>query len=297
MTRVLVLGAAGMLGHKVLQRLGAGIEAAGAVRKEDPQIEELASLTGATIHAGMDATNFSTVARVMAVASPDVIVNCVGVIKQREGRTQREEMVRVNALFPHELAHACQASGARLIHLSTDCVFSGKRGMYGEADDADPVDAYGMSKLLGEPLADDALTIRTSMIGRELRGFHSLLEWFLRQRGEVRGFVHAIFSGLTNIALADEISRIIRDLPELRGLHHVAAEPIAKYDLLHRLADAYGMDVHVNADDGPRCDRSLSAARYRELTGFTPPSWDQMIREMAADPTPYADLQGLAQLS
>jgi dTDP-4-dehydrorhamnose reductase len=294
MTRVLVLGAAGMLGHKIVQRLRPLLEVTGAVRARDAQTAAFEALTGASILGGLDATIMQTVTRTIETARPDVIVNCVGVVKQREGKTQREELVRVNALFPHELAKACMSSGVRLIHLSTDCVFSGSRGAYAEGDPADPVDSYGMSKLLGEPSGSRVLTLRTSMIGRELRGFHSLVEWFLRQRGEAPGFVNAIFSGLTNIALADEIGRIIQQCPSLEGLYHVSADPINKHELLRRLDAAFGSGLRVVPSDAVSCDRSLVSARYERATGFVAPEWDTMIMQMANDPTPYSQLQALA---
>lgn len=294
MTRVLVLGATGMLGHKVLQRLGSRFEMVGAARAVDAQTEALAALTGATIIGGLDPTSQDGVAALLRKVAPDAVVNCVGVIKQREGSTEREDMIRINALFPHELARATDAMGARLIHLSTDCVFSGARGNYSEADRPDPVDAYGASKFLGEPSGSKVLTLRTSMIGRELRGHHSLLDWFLQQTGpEVRGFVNAIFSGLTSSALADEVGRVIGELPALAGLYHVSVDPISKYDLLRRIGAAYGRSVRVVPDERLRCDRSLDSTAYRALTGFSPPAWDSMIQDLAADRTPYTPLAAL----
>lgn len=284
-----------MLGHKVVERLATRFEVTGAVRRVDRQIEAFAEMAGARYIGGLDAANPTAAEVLVAESTADVIVNCVGVIKQREATTQREEMVRVNALFPHVLARACATRGTRLIHLSTDCVFSGARGMYSESDRADPIDFYGLSKLLGEPEGPAVLTIRTSMIGRELRGRHSLLEWFLRQKGpQVRGYVNAIFSGLTNIALADEIGRIIVERPSLHGLYHVSAAPIAKYELLTELKSAFAIPVDIVPDEGPKCDRSLQSTPYQEISGFTAPSWSLMVRDLVTDATPYAELQQLA---
>lgn len=294
--RVLVLGATGMLGHKVMQQLAPRLTVVGAVRRRDGQTRAIEKLSGARVIDGLDATRPESLVPILDHALPQVVVNCVGIIKQREGQSDSEDMVRVNALFPHLVERECVARGVRLIHLSTDCVFSGDRGGYEESDRPDPVDVYGQSKLLGEVAGPNVLTVRTSMIGRELRGGHSLLEWFLRQPGpDVRGFTRAIFSGLTNIALAREIGRIITDVPGACGLYHVSAAPIAKHSLLEKLASAFARPIRVIPDAAFHCDRSLVSTKYQDATGFIPPDWDAMIGDLAADPTPYAELQRLAE--
>jgi dTDP-4-dehydrorhamnose reductase len=196
-------------------------------------------------------------------------------------------MVAVNALFPHLLARAAGATGTRLIHLSTDCVFSGRKGNYAEEDVPDAQDLYGRSKLVGEVTGAQCLTIRTSMIGREVQGRLALVEWFLSAESPVRGFRHATFSGLTTIRLADLIGTVIEEFPSLRGVYQVAAQPIDKHSLLHLIRDAYGRNVDITPDDQVRIDRSLDGRRFREETGITAPPWPAMITEMANDATPY----------
>ena len=183
-------------------------------------------------------------------------------------------------------------TGARVIHLSTDCVFSGRKGHYSETDSPDGEDLYGRTKLLGEVAVEGCLTIRTSMIGRELAGQHGLLEWFLsNDGGHVRGFRRAVFSGFTTNVLSELICDVIAEHRSLSGMWHVAAEPINKFDLLHLIRDAYGLSVDIEPDDSMVCDRSLDGSRFRAATGFVAPSWDAMIGSMAADGTPYADLR------
>ena len=216
------------------------------------------------------------------------MINAVGVIKQRAEAQDAVASIRVNALLPHELAAACASAGARLIHLSTDCVFSGIKGGQRESDAPDPPDLYGRSKWLGEPDAPHVLTLRTSMVGRELETRFGLVEWFLAQRGgSATGYRRAIFSGLTTIALARLIGELIEKHADLAGLWHVAAEPISKYELLKLLNSAYGSPVTLTPDDGFLCDRSLDGSRFRARTGFTAPSWPDMIAALHADPTPY----------
>jgi dTDP-4-dehydrorhamnose reductase len=271
-----------MLGHKLYQRLPADMRVVGAARTVTDRLSALAR-PGGRIIPGLEASNFETAERILEEVRPDVVINCVGVIKQRDCGADAISSITANSLFPHQLAAESRAVGARLIHISTDCVFSGARGSYAESDPPDPVDLYGHTKLVGEVDEPEVLTIRTSMIGRELAGHHSLVEWFLRQRGIVRGYTKAVFSGLTTLALADEIARLIGDYPRLDGLYHVSADPITKHDLLLMLRDAFKIDCEIVADDSVRIDRSLNGVRYRDATGFVAVSWATMIAALASD--------------
>jgi dTDP-4-dehydrorhamnose reductase len=209
-------------------------------------------------------------------------------VKQVAAATDPVASLTVNALFPHRVAAACQATGARLIQISTDCVFSGRKGGYTEADTPDAEDLYGRSKLLGEVSGPRCLTLRTSIIGRELSRESGLLEWFMaKQRGRVRGYTNAIFSGFTTQALGEILAWVIGDQQTLAGLYHVASEPISKYSLLTKISKAFGLEVEIEPYAEYRCDRSLDASRFRTATGWQPPSWDAMIEGLAADPTPY----------
>ncbi len=194
----------------------------------------------------------------------------------------------MNALFPHRVALACEAAGARMIHISTDCVFSGNKGGYTEADTPDPDDLYGRSKLLGEVTGQGCLTLRTSMIGREFTRQSGLLEWILSNgNGRVRGYTNAIFSGFTTRALGGALARILEDRPDLTGLYHVASEPISKYTLLNKIVAAFELRTVVEPYAEFRCDRSLDDTRFRLAIDWQPPSWDEMIAGLASDPTPY----------
>jgi dTDP-4-dehydrorhamnose reductase len=244
---------------------------------------------------GVRAEEPRTIARALDETRPDAVVNCIGIVKQAVD--DPEPAIRINALFPHRLAAACRERGARLIHVSTDCVFSGEKGGYVESDLPDPVDTYGRSKLLGEPATPGALTIRTSMIGRELATSHGLLEWFLAQSGgSVRGFRRAVFSGPTTPVLSRAIADVIERHSELDGLYHLSAEPISKHDLLVKLRDAFALDVEIEPDDSVVIDRSLDSSRFREAAGWQPPTWLEMVAELAASADDYTHLrQGLAR--
>jgi dTDP-4-dehydrorhamnose reductase len=289
--RVLVLGAAGMLGHKVVQHLAAtGHDVWGTVRQEWEALPPAARrlLPRARTVTGLDVQEFAHLASTVERLDPAVVVNCVGIVKQRAAAHDAIASITINALLPHRLAALLHARGSRLIHFSTDCVFDGVRGDYSEGDVTNATDLYGRTKALGEVTSPRALTIRTSMIGRELTVHQSLLDWFLAQNhGTVRGFTRAIYAGVTTPYLADVVRRLIAERPELQGLYQVAAAPISKHDLLVLLRDAYGLDVTIVPDDTFVCDRSMRGDRFERETGYRCPDWPTLCRTLAQDPTPY----------
>lgn len=290
--KILVLGASGMLGHKLTQRLAANHSVSAAVRDPSTLPADHPAFAHAAVHACPDARADTDIARVIDAAAPDVVINAVGMVKQRDEAAVPETAVAINALIPHRLARLAEAAGARLIHVSTDCVFKGDRGGYTEDDTPDAEDLYGRSKLLGEVDRAPHLTIRTSIVGRELRGHLGLFEWFISQAaptgpGKTRGFTKAIYSGLTTAALADLIERVLADPEPISGLWHASSDPIDKHTLLSILSDRMSLGIDIEPFDGFRIDRSMGSKRLRERLGWTPPSWDAMISELAADPTPY----------
>ena len=293
---MLVLGASGMLGHKLAQiAVAEGFEVIGTIRGGDagrlrPVIPaEAKILTGV----GLDAPGSFRGA--LTAARPDLVVNCIGAVKQLATGRDPVEAIRINSLFPHQLAALCSECEARLIQISTDCVFSGERGGYREEDAPDASDVYGRSKLLGEVTEPPALTLRTSFIGRELAGSSGLVEWLISERGgTVRGFGHAIFSGLSSIELARAICAAGAE-QRLTGLYHLGADPIDKHSLLVALRDALGLDVEIDRDESVRIDRSLDSSRLRAEIDWLPPGWPEMIAVLAGDPTPYPSLGARAQ--
>ncbi|WP_326553288.1 dTDP-4-dehydrorhamnose reductase family protein [Micromonospora sp. NBC_01813] len=282
--RVVVLGATGMLGHALLRELGSDplLDVHGLARVIGDRAHLYPADLLARITPDVDATDFGQVRQILHDLRPDVVINCVGVIKQRPDVQDAVPTVTLNALLPHVLAETCARIGGRLIHVSTDCVFSGRRGGYVETDLPDPADLYGRSKLLGEVATGTALTLRTSIIGHELTTNRSLVDWFLSQRGRVRGFTRAIYSGVTTVEFARLLRTVVLPNGQLTGLHHVAAEPISKYDLLQLVAEVYGWPGEVVPDDEFFCDRSMRADPIAQLTGYRPPSWPDMIRAMHA---------------
>ncbi len=290
--RVLILGGGGMLGHKLWQVFANRFDTYVTVRQAFNQYARYELFEPSHVIGHVSVQDFDSVVRVVAAVRPSVVVNCIGIVKQDAASKDPLLSISVNALFPHRLAHLCQAAGVRLIQMSTDCVFSGRKGNYREEDVPDAEDLYGRTKLLGEVSGTNCLTLRTSIIGRELAGSHSLIEWFLSQEGEtIRGYRRAIFSGFTTNAFAEIIARITTEHQSLHGVWHVASEPINKFELLSLIKQVYNLNIQIEADEAFVCDRSLNADRFRQATDFISPSWPEMIRQMHQDKTPYTKLR------
>ena len=291
---VLILGGAGMLGHKLLQRLSEHFPDVWCTVRCGA--EETAALAPGLLNSdrvihNVNAADFAALESVLGRHRPRLVVNCVGVIKQRSQAKAAVPSIEINALLPHKLAEICARWQGRLIHFSTDCVFSGLRGSYTETDCSDAQDLYGKTKYLGEvSAAENALTLRTSIIGRELTQFQSLLEWFLAQDGRtVRGYTRALYSGVTTNCLADILTMLIQNFPNLAGLYQVSSETISKYDLLCLLREAYGLEVEVVPDEDFFCDRSMSGKKFEQATGYRAPAWSKLVEQLASDETPYME--------
>jgi dTDP-4-dehydrorhamnose reductase len=280
--RILIIGGDGMLGHQCLRSWRMAHEVAVTLRKDYDAYEAFGMFDRRCSYAGVDVRSMDRLAEVFAAFRPEAVLNAVGIVKQRVEASAAIPSIELNSLLPHRLAVLCRTAGARLVHLSTDCVFSGHSGCYSEAESADADDLYGRSKYLGEVGEPGCITLRTSIIGRELSRKNGLLEWFLAQRGgTVRGFRRAIFSGFTTLEMARIIETLLVSHPTASGVYHVSAEPIAKFDLLTRVNTALRLGVTVVPDDDFCCDRSLDSTRFRREFDYVPPSWDAMIAELA----------------
>lgn len=281
--RILVLGASGMIGSTVLRVLSEKTdwEVFGSVRDENVKRFFSASI-GERLRAGVDVEHQDSLVRILDQIRPNVVVNCAGLTKHKPGAEDPLVSIPINTLMPHCLAGLCKLVGARLIHISTDCVFSGEKGGYVEDDFADARDVYGKSKALGEVHYPHTITLRTSTIGHELQSKYGLLDWFLSQEGRCKGYTRAIFSGLPTVVFAQVVRDVVIPHTELSGLYHVAAKPIAKFDLLKLIADVYGKTIDMVPDDKLMIDRSLDARRFQSATGYVAPEWPELIKLMHA---------------
>lgn len=286
--KVLIIGGAGMLGHKLVQILQKRFAVWTTVRTDTARLANLEIYNPQRVTGNVDVENPGHIERAFAAAEPEVVINAVGIVKQLQTSKDVIKTLKINAIFPHQLAEISEKFGARLITVSTDCVFNGRKGNYREADVSDAEDLYGKSKNLGEIIADNCLTIRTSIIGRELQTSHSLVEWFLGNRGgKIKGFTEAIYSGFPTMVLADIIADVIENKRDLQGLYHISSEPISKFDLLCLLRKFYQVPIEIEPSADLKIDRSLDSTKFRRETNFAPLDWETMIEKMARDPTPY----------
>lgn len=281
--KVLVIGASGMIGSTVLRVLSErkDWEVFGSVR--DARVSRFFSAAiGERLIAGVDVEQPDSLVNVLDQVRPDVVVNCAGLTKHKPEAEDPLVAIPINTLMPHRLAGLCKLVGARLIHVSTDCVFAGEKGNYTEDDFADARDVYGKSKVLGEVVYPHAITLRTSTIGHELQSTYGLLDWFLSQQGRCKGYTRAIFSGLPTVVFAQVVRDVVIPHKELYGLYHVAAKPINKFDLLELIAEVYGKNIDIVADDKLVIDRSLDAKHFQLATGYIAPEWPELVKLMHA---------------
>jgi dTDP-4-dehydrorhamnose reductase len=280
--RTLILGASGMLGSAMLRAFdGKPDYSVIATVRNASSLKLFTGEQQAKIITNIDVLDSDTLVSLLDRTKPNTIINCVGLIKQLSSAKDPLVALPINSLFPHKLARLAALSGSRLVHISTDCVFAGTTGSYTEDSKADASDLYGVSKHLGEVVDyDNAVTLRTSIIGRELTSTNSLVDWFLAQKGEVKGYDKAIFSGLPTCELSNVIRDVVIPNSTLKGLYHVSAKPISKYELLRLVAVQYRKDINIVREDQFAIDRSLASARFSQATGYVAPDWPELIKRM-----------------
>jgi dTDP-4-dehydrorhamnose reductase len=283
--KILILGASGMVGHKLFSELSrqSNLDVFATYRLIENNIGLINPKLRSKAIFNVDAHNLQTVAAQLEKIKPEVVINCIGITKKSVDENNPLEAIEINSCFPHRLAHLCKNYGMRMIEIATDCVFSGSKGNYTEADPSDATDLYGRTKFLGEVYYPHCLTLRTSFIGHELRESHGLLEWFLAQENETVGFTRAIYSGLPTVLIAKVLANYILPNPKLSGLYQISSKPISKYDLLHLIAKVYHKTIKINPDDSVRIDRSLDSSRFQKATGYKPLPWKKMIEIMYQD--------------
>lgn len=290
--RVLVLGVSGMLGHKVYQVLSKEHEVYGTIRGGISSIEHYDGLFKPEyIFDNVDAKILIGVEKAIVKSKPDVIINCIGIVKSLVSKQENKmNSIWINSLFPHQINEMCEARGIKLVHISTDCVFRGKYGDYLETHNPDANDLYGRTKYLGEVVNDKALTIRTSIIGRELTDSRNLVEWFLSHDGSiVQGFTHAMWNGFTTLELANVLKDIIEHHQELSGLYHISSDVVSKFYLLELIRDAMKLDINVIAQNDFTSDMTLNCNLFKERTGFVSKPIKSQIEEFAVDAIQYRD--------
>jgi len=279
--RILILGGDGMLGHQLFKSLANKHDVRVTLRQRLSAYKDFNLFSAENAYEGIEVGSMDHLLEVLGEFRAEAVVNAVGIVKQRSTAKESIPSLEINSLFPHRLAALCKAAGMRMVHMSTDCVFSGRKGRYRETDLSDAEDLYGRTKYLGEVYDSHCVTLRTSIIGKELSRKQGLLEWFLSQRGSVRGFKNAIFSGFTTLELSRIIEKILTEYPEKGGLYHVSSDPISKFDLLTLIKRKMGMSIEIIPTEEPRLDRGLDSTRFRAEFNYTPPTWEEMIGELS----------------
>ena len=283
--RVLILGGTGMLGHVLFRKYSEhdDFDVYATVRSIEGVEKWFAFECKKRLQLGVDADNFDTIVSAVANVKPDIVINCIGVVKPFPIANDLLSAISINSLLPHRISTLCKAVGIRMIHISTDSVFDGKKGGYTEKDEISISDIYGMTKQLGEVRGSNCLTLRTSIIGHELKKKNGIVEWFLSQTGNIKGYTKSIYSGFPTIELAKIISDYILPNNNLTGIYHVSSDPISKYELLRLIADRYEIKVKIEPSDEVVVDRSLDSTAFRSLTGYTPPPWPELVKKMYLD--------------
>ncbi len=279
--KILVLGVSGMLGNAMVRVLNeqSDWQVYGTLRSDSSK-RFFNDDIGKRLLSGIDVENYDSLLQVFNQVRPNIVINCVGLIKQLAEADDPLQVIPINTLLPHRLARLCELTNTRLVHMSTDCVFSGDKGGYKETDESDARDLYGRSKFLGELNYANTVTLRTSIIGHELQSKHGLVNWFLSQHDRCNGYTKAIFSGLPTVALAQVVRDLVIPNKHLTGVYHVAAQPISKYELLHKVAEVYGKAIEILPNEQLVIDRSLNADRFNDMTGYIAPSWSELIKIM-----------------
>lgn len=278
--KILVLGANGMLGGSIHRYFSNTINDVIGTVRSDKALKQLTDMGFNNIISGIDVIDYKVLDRTISEIRPDYVFNCIGLIKQLSQSGLPVPAIEINSLLPHKLAEICTKNNSRLVHFSTDCVFSGSKGAYTESSLPDATDLYGRSKLLGEVNYGNHLTLRTSIIGHELNSNVSLVNWFLNQSDSVRGFSRAIFSGLPTCYIAEFLDKYVIENSDLSGLYHLSAEPIDKYSLLLLIKEKYGIEIDIVDYPNFIIDRSLNSKSLRELIDFKPPQWPELIEKM-----------------
>jgi dTDP-4-dehydrorhamnose reductase len=281
MKKILILGVSGMLGSTIFKyfSMKPELEVFGTARSEKIKKYFPCNLRNKIIF-DVDVENAAKLEALFFRIKPEIVINCIGVIKQLDISNNPLVAIPINALLPHRINKICNIMGSRLIHFSTDCIFSGNKGHYVESDFPDAIDLYGRSKLLGEVNSNNAITLRTSIVGHGIDKKIGLIDWFLSQKTNVLGYRQAIFSGLPAVEIARIIFNFVMPMPNLHGVYHLASLPISKYELLKLVAIEYDKKIKLIDDETVKINRVLNAKKFNDLTGYIPPSWKDLVKEM-----------------
>ena len=278
--KVLILGSDGMIGHKIAQSLNDECELILSSRKSI-SLDTIGVKRGKILFHDLITDNLDSMLKKIF---PDLIINCAGITTRRGVKDNIQNTRLLNSDIPHKLDSWANLNSKKLIHFSTDCVFSGSRGNYLDNDISDANDTYGKTKAAGEVNSFNTLTIRCSMIGRELYNFTELFEWLVKNKNKnIDGYSKVFYSGITTVRMGKIISKIIKEDINLTGIYNISSIPISKFDLLHKLSNAFGLNVDITENKNIKSNKVLNSKKFTEITGIKTPDWDDLISEFVED--------------
>jgi dTDP-4-dehydrorhamnose reductase len=282
--KVLILGVGGMIGHQMFRSLKTQFEVHGTLKETIEKYKDFEIFDSTNIFENCDAQNFDKIEQVLNQFKPDVILNCIGITLRKPEIKDELYAEKINSDFPQFLKNYTERSHAYLVHFSTDCVFSGKTGPYTEDSVPDAEDVYGRTKAKGEVQGSHTLTLRGSMIGRELVGKTELLEWALSQKDKkIKGYTKALYSGVTTSVMAGLIADLINRSEKLTGLYQVSSQPISKFELLQEINAAFKLNMTIEENDSYLNEKILKSEKLTNKIGFHSLSWNEMLDELAKD--------------
>ena len=284
--RILILGADGMIGHKIAQSLE-DFELILASRKSI-SLKSIGIIKGKMVQHNLITDSLDLL---LDSTTPDIIINCAGITTRRGVEDNIVNTRLLNSELPHKLDSWANLNSKKLIHFSTDCIFSGNRGNYLDNDFADADDIYGKSKALGEVDSPNTLTLRCSMIGRELYNFTELFEWLKKNKNKkIEGYSNTFYSGITTVRMGIILNQILKKNLNLSGIYNISSTPISKFDLLTKLSNAFNLNVEVKQNTNNKSNKVLISEKFTEITGIYPPNWDDLISEFKEDCEKYKSL-------
>ena len=278
--KILILGADGMIGHKIAHSLEDDFELILTSRKSI-SVDSLGITNGKLILHNLITDSLDTL---LDDITPDVIINCVGITTRRGVEENISHTKFLNSGLPHKLNFWVSSNSKKLIHFSTDCVFSGSKGNYHDYDMLDAEDIYGTTKAAGEVDGPNTLTIRCSMIGRELYNFTELFEWLIKNKNKkIEGYSKVFYSGITTVRMGKILNQILKQKLNLSGVYNISSVPISKFDLLIKLSNAFSLNVDINENKNIKSNKILISKKFTEITGMYPSNWDDLISEFKVD--------------
>ena len=283
--KILILGGNGMIGHKIFQVLNEDFKNTWVLIRKKKRDLPYVNFFNSNIIEGFELEDDKTLFSFLDNFNPDIIINAVGITIRRGVNKKISKSIFINSLLPNLLEDwVDRMPNKRLIHLSTDCVFNGELGSYNEESIPNATDIYGRTKILGEVKGSNTITLRSSMIGRELENFTELFEWVISQKGSrIKGFNNAIYSGITTIRMARYIKLIIMNFPKLSGLFNVSSEPISKYNLIKLLNKNFDLNLTIEIENSYKTNKVLDSGKFFNLISLSPPTWEDLIIELKDD--------------